>query len=121
MPLTIKQFKSMGRLQQLAPQVKELQEKYKDDKQRLQQEMMKFYRENQVNPLGSCLPLVLQIPVFIALFYLLREDLKVDICGRLRRRLGTSPRRQRSRARTSPTRTAIRSSRARRTGGSSPT
>jgi YidC/Oxa1 family membrane protein insertase len=81
MPLTVKQFKSMGRLQQLAPQVKELQEKYKDDKQRLNQEMMKFYRENQVNPLGSCLPLVLQLPVFISLFYMLRKDLKVDICG----------------------------------------
>ncbi len=81
MPLTFKQFKSMGRLQQLAPEVKALQEKYKDDKQRLNQEMMKFYRENKVNPLGSCLPLVLQIPVFIALFYMLREDLKVDICG----------------------------------------
>jgi YidC/Oxa1 family membrane protein insertase len=81
MPLTFKQFKSMARLQELAPQVKELQEKYKDDRQRLNQEMMKFYRENQVNPLGSCLPLVLQLPVFIALFYMLREDLKVDICG----------------------------------------
>ena len=81
MPLTFKQFQSMARLQQLAPQVKELQEKYKDDKQRLNQEMMKFYRENQVNPLGSCLPLVLQLPVFISLFYMLRKDLKVDICG----------------------------------------
>ncbi len=81
MPLTFKQFKSMGRLQQLAPEMKALQEKYKDDKQRLNQEMMKFYRENKVNPLGSCLPLVLQIPVFIALFYMLRKDLKVDICG----------------------------------------
>ena len=81
LPLTIKQFQSMARLQQLAPEMKALQVKYKDDKQRLQQETMKFYRENQVNPLGSCLPLVLQIPVFIALFYMLREDLKVDICG----------------------------------------
>ena len=50
MPLTFKQFKSMARLQELAPQMKELQEKYKDDKQRQQQEMMKFYKENQVNP-----------------------------------------------------------------------
>src|SRR4051794_6221077 len=81
MPLTFKQFKSMARLQELAPQMKELQEKYKDDKQRQQQEMMKFYKENQVNPLGSCLPLVLQLPVFVALFYMLRKDLKVDICG----------------------------------------
>ena len=81
LPLTIKQYKSMARLQQLAPEMKALQVKYKEDKQRLQQETMKFYRENQVNPLGSCLPLVMQIPVFIALFYMLRKDLKVDICG----------------------------------------
>ena len=52
LPLTIKQFKSMARLQQLAPEMKALQGKYKEDKQRLQQETMKFYRENQVNPLG---------------------------------------------------------------------
>ena len=43
---------------------------------------MKFYQENKVNPFGSCLPLVLQMPVFISLFYMLRKDLKVDICGR---------------------------------------
>lgn len=81
LPLTIKQFRSMQALQSLSPQIKALQEKYKDDKQRLNQEMMRFYQENKVNPFGSCLPLVLQIPVFIALFYMLREDLKVDICG----------------------------------------
>lgn len=81
LPLTIKQFRSMQALQQLSPQIKELQAKYKDDKQRLNQEMMKFYQENKVNPFGSCLPLVLQIPVFISLFYMLRKDLKVDICG----------------------------------------
>ena len=52
MPLTVKQFKSMQALQQLAPQMKELQAKYKDDKQRQQQEMMKFYQENKVNPFG---------------------------------------------------------------------
>ena len=82
LPLTIKQFKSMRGSSMLAPEMKALQEKYKDDKQRLQQEMMKFYQENKVNPFGSCLPLVLQMPVFIALFYMLREDLKIDICGR---------------------------------------
>src|SRR5436189_676985 len=79
-PLTLKQFKSMQSLQKLAPEIKALQEKYKDDKQRLNQEMMKFYQENKVNPFGSCLPLVLQMPVFISLFYLLRKDLKHDIC-----------------------------------------
>src|SRR5436189_3570324 len=84
LPLTLKQFKSMQALQRLQPEIKELQAKYKDDKQRLNQEMMKFYQENKVNPLGSCLPLVAQMPVFIALFYMLRTDLKHDICPRIK-------------------------------------
>jgi YidC/Oxa1 family membrane protein insertase len=79
-PLTLKQFRSMQSLQKLAPEIKELQAKYKDDKQRLNQEMMKFYQENKVNPFGSCLPLVAQLPVFLSLFYMLRKDLKHDIC-----------------------------------------
>ncbi len=81
LPLTIKQFRSMQALQTLSPQIKALQAKYKGDKQRLNQEMMKFYQENKVNPFGSCLPLVAQIPVFISLFYMLRAPLKIDICG----------------------------------------
>ncbi len=81
LPLTIKQFRSMQALQTLSPQIKELQAKYKGDKQRLNQEMMTFYQENKVNPFGSCLPLFAQIPVFISLFYMLRAPLKVDICG----------------------------------------
>src|SRR5438552_1423427 len=80
-PLTLKQFKSMSALQRLAPEIKKVQEKYKYDKQRLNQEMMKFYQENKVNPFGSCLPLLMQMPVFISLFYMLRKDLKIDICG----------------------------------------
>ncbi len=80
LPLTLKQFHSMQRLQRLQPQMKEIQAKYKEDKQRQQQEMMKFYKENNVNPLGSCLPLVAQIPVFISLFYMLRSSLRIDIC-----------------------------------------
>ncbi len=79
-PLTVKQFGSMQRMQQLGPQMKEIQKKYKEDKERQQQEMMRFYKENNVNPLGSCLPLVAQIPVFISLFYMLRTSLRVDIC-----------------------------------------
>ncbi len=81
LPLTVSQFRSMQRMQALAPQIKALQEKYKDDKQRQQQEMMNFYRDNKVNPFASCLPLVLQLPVFISLFYMLRADLKLNICG----------------------------------------
>jgi YidC/Oxa1 family membrane protein insertase len=80
LPLTLRQFKSMQGLQRLQPEIKALQAKYKDDKQRLNQEMMKFYQENKVNPLGSCLPLLAQMPIFISLFYMLRSDLKRDIC-----------------------------------------
>src|ERR1700761_3780255 len=79
-PLTFRQIKSMVRMQALAPQMKEIQAKYKDNKERQSQEMMKFYRENNVNPLGSCLPLVLQLPVFISLYYMLRQSLRSDIC-----------------------------------------
>src|SRR5919112_6049133 len=79
-PLTLKQIKSMQAMQRLAPEIKALQEKYKGDKARLQQETMKFYQERKVNPFASCLPLVLQMPVFIALFYMLRKDLRHDIC-----------------------------------------
>jgi YidC/Oxa1 family membrane protein insertase len=73
-PLTIKQIRSMNALRVLQPQVKEIQEKYKDDRQRMQQEMMRFYQENKVNPFASCLPLILQLPVFMALFFLLNGD-----------------------------------------------
>jgi len=84
LPLTIKQVTSMQRLQLLAPEMKAIQTKYRDDKQRQQQEMMKFYRENRVNPLASCLPLLFQFPFFIALYFMLREDLKVDMCPGIR-------------------------------------
>ncbi len=80
-PLTFRQLKSMQEMQRLAPQIQALKEKYKDDKQRQQQEIMGFYRENKINPLASCLPLLLQLPVFISLFYMLRSDLKKHICG----------------------------------------
>jgi YidC/Oxa1 family membrane protein insertase len=73
-PLTIKQIKSMNALRELQPQLKEIQEKYKSDRQRMNQEMMRFYKENKVNPFASCLPLLLQLPVFLALFYLLNGD-----------------------------------------------
>jgi len=80
-PLTVKQFGSMQRMQQLQPEMKAIQAKYKEDKERQQQEMMRFYKENKVNPLGSCLPLVAQLPVFISLFYMLRTTLRLDICA----------------------------------------
>src|SRR5919106_3700607 len=76
LPLTFKGVKSMNELQRLQPELKKIQERYKDDRQRMNQEVMRFYQEHKVNPLGSCLPLLLQFPFFIALFYMLREDLR---------------------------------------------
>src|SRR3954451_22390526 len=67
LPLTLKQFKSMQSLAAHQPEVKHLQEKYKGDKERLNEEMMKYYKENKINPLASCLPMVAQLPVFISL------------------------------------------------------
>ena len=74
LPLTFKGVKGMQEMQLLQPEMKKLQERYKDDRQRMNQELMKLYQEHGVNPLSSCLPLLLQFPFFIALFYLLRSD-----------------------------------------------
>jgi len=71
LPLTIKQTKSMESMKKWQPEIKKLQEKYKNDKEKLGQETMKFYSENKINPFGGCLPLLLQLPVFFALFRLL--------------------------------------------------
>jgi len=79
-PLTLKQFRSMAELAKHQPEIKKLQQKYKEDKQRLNQEMMGFYKEHKINPLASCLPLAAQMPVFISLFYMLRKDLRHEIC-----------------------------------------
>ena len=79
-PLSIKQIRSMRALQALSPQLKAIQEKYKDDRQRQQQEMMKFYQENNINPLASCFPLLLQLPVFFALYAMLNgQEFKDDV------------------------------------------
>ncbi len=67
-PLTFKGMKSMKRMQQLSPRMKKLQAKYKNNKEKLNKEMMELYRKNRVNPLGGCLPMLLQIPVFFALY-----------------------------------------------------
>jgi YidC/Oxa1 family membrane protein insertase len=73
LPLTVRQIHSMQNLQRHAPEMKAIQQKYKGDRQRLNEELMKFYKENNINPAASCLPLVAQIPVFISLFFVLRE------------------------------------------------
>jgi YidC/Oxa1 family membrane protein insertase len=75
-PLTVKQIHSMQNLQRYAPQMKEIQKKYKQDKQKQNEELMKFYKENQINPAASCLPMLVQLPVFIALYYALRAFAK---------------------------------------------
>ncbi len=72
-PLTVKQIHSMQSLQRHAPQMKEIQKKYKNDRQKQNEELMKFYRENNINPAASCLPMLFQLPVFIALYYSLRH------------------------------------------------
>jgi YidC/Oxa1 family membrane protein insertase len=74
LPLSIKQIRSMRSMQAHQPEIKAIQAKYKDDRQRLQRELMSFYQENQINPFASCVPLLLQLPVFMSLFYLLRSD-----------------------------------------------
>ena len=63
-------------MQRAQPEIKKLQAKYKNDRQKLNEEMMKFYQENKINPLAGCLPLLVQMPVFLALFRVLREPYK---------------------------------------------
>lgn len=71
-PLTVKSTRSMVAMQRLAPELKKIQQKYKGDRQQLNEEMMKLYRENNVSPAGGCLPMIIQIPVFIVLYDLIR-------------------------------------------------
>ena len=80
-PLTVKQTKSMQAMQRLQPEIKRLQAKYKNDRQKLNEEMMKFYKENKVNPLSGCLPLVLQLPLFIVLYRLIHDLTATVIAG----------------------------------------
>ena len=77
-PLTVKQIRSMQKLQQHAPELKAIQAKYKnrksrEDRQRMNEEVMRFYKENKVNPAASCLPILIQIPIFISLFFVLNN------------------------------------------------
>jgi YidC/Oxa1 family membrane protein insertase len=72
-PISVRQIHSMQRLQRYAPALKEMQKKYKNDKQKLREEQMKFFQEHQVNPAASCLPILFQIPIFFALYFVLRD------------------------------------------------
>jgi len=71
-PLTVKSTRSMLQMQRLQPEMKRIQEKYKNDKEKLNQELMAFYQENKINPLGGCLPMLAQMPVFILMYRLMR-------------------------------------------------
>lgn len=73
MPLTLKQQKSMAEMSIVTPMLQEIQTKYADDQQRLNEEMMKFYAEHKFNPLAGCLPMFIQMPIFVALFTVLRD------------------------------------------------
>jgi len=91
-PLTAKQAKSMIRMQMVQPEVKRLQAKYKHDKAKLNEEMMAFYQENKINPLAGCLPLLVQMPIFFALFRTLRDTYRhVPLDSSLYRAVCTSP------------------------------
>lgn len=71
-PLTMKSTRSMIEMQRLQPEIRRLQQQYKDDRQKLNEEMMRFYKEHQINPLGGCLPILVQAPVFSMLFWVVR-------------------------------------------------
>jgi YidC/Oxa1 family membrane protein insertase len=73
LPLTVRQIHSMQRLQRHAPEMKAIQQRYKQDRAKQQEELMKFYKENKINPASSCLPILFQIPVFLALFFVLKD------------------------------------------------
>jgi YidC/Oxa1 family membrane protein insertase len=72
-PLTVRQIHSMQALQAHGPEMKAIQQKYKGDRTKLNEELMKFYRENHINPASSCLPMLAQFPVFIALYFTLKH------------------------------------------------
>ncbi len=75
--LTEAQYKSMARMRKLQPRIDQLKERYGDDRQRMSQAMMEMYKKEKVNPLGGCLPIVVQIPVFIALYWVLLESVEL--------------------------------------------
>ena len=75
-PLTAKQAKAMLNMQRAQPEIKAIQAKYKNDKQKQNEEVMKFYQENKINPLAGCLPLLVQMPIFLSLFHLMRSPYK---------------------------------------------
>src|SRR3954469_6650091 len=80
LPLTLTQLRSMYRMAEFTPEIRRLREKHGSDPRRLQRETMAFYKQHRINPLGSVLPALAQLPVFLSLYYMLRTDLQHDIC-----------------------------------------
>lgn len=76
LPLTVKQYRSTSKMQELQPQIQEIQKRYKNDKEKLNAELMKVYSENKVNPAGGCLPLLIQMPILISLYWVISSPLK---------------------------------------------
>jgi len=76
LPLTIKQYKSTAKMQAIQPKIQEIQKRYKNDKEKLNTELMRIYQENDVNPAGGCLPLLIQMPIIIALYWVIVQPLK---------------------------------------------
>ncbi len=76
-PLSAASYRSMANMRRVGPQMKRLQERYSDDRQKLSQEMMGFYKKEKINPLGGCLPMLLQMPVFISLYWVLFESVEL--------------------------------------------
>lgn len=74
-PLTYKSLKAQREMQELQPKIAEVKEKYKEDQKQMAEELMKIYKEHNVNPFGSCLPLLIQLPIFLAIFRVLQRDL----------------------------------------------
>ncbi len=77
LPLTLKQYKSTANMQKIQPQVQEVQKRYKNDKEKLNTELMKVYKENNVNPAGGCLPILIQFPIIITLYWVIVQPLKL--------------------------------------------
>lgn len=76
LPLTVKQIRSTHKMQEIQPQLQEIQKRYKNDKEKLNAEMMKLYSENKVNPAGGCLPMLIQLPILFSLYYAVIQPLK---------------------------------------------
>lgn len=75
LPLTVKQYRSTAKMQEIQPQIQEIQKRYKNDKEKLNQELMKVYQDNKVNPAGGCAPLLIQMPIFLSLWQVISRPL----------------------------------------------